>query len=87
MSRPMSDTDIKDLSAYEFAIPCEWPDCDEPAVVMGKGCIDTHHIAVCEGHHRWIRGVFDTIPPFVICAACDVPMLVFDHHFDIQYLR
>lgn len=83
MSGTMPDADIKDMSQFEFAVACEWPDCDEPAVIMGKGCVDARHVAVCEGHHRWIRDLFDTIPPYAVCAACNIPMLVFEQHFHI----
>lgn len=79
----MPDAETKDMSAFEFDIACEWAGCEQPAVVLGRGCIDSRHVAVCEGHHRWIRDLFDTIPPFIVCAVCGVPMLVFEQHFDI----
>lgn len=86
MSETMSDADIQDLSSLEFSIACEWPDCDDPAAVMGRGCVDDRHIAVCDGHHQWIRELVADVDPVVPCAVCGMPMCVFDYHFDIQSL-
>lgn len=81
----MPDADPIDLSSLEFSIPCEHDGCDEPAVVMGRGCADEAHIAVCEGHLRWIRDVFYAMP-LTTCAGCGVPMLVFEGHFDLRWI-
>ena len=83
MSGTMSDTDTTDMSAYEFSIACEWPDCDAPATVMGKGCVDNHYVSVCEAHEEYIRSWFDAVPPYILCAGCGTSMLVFEHHFHI----
>jgi hypothetical protein len=81
----MPDAEAIDLSSLEFSIACEHDGCDKPAVIMGRGCGDEAHIAVCGEHYQWIQRVFYELP-LMICAVCDRPMLVFAQHFDIRKL-
>ena len=86
MSGTMAETDIGDLSAFEFEIGCEWEGCIAAAVIMGKACVDSRHVAVCAEHHLHVRNGFDNIPAYFSCAACGKPLEVFEDHFDIRVI-
>ncbi len=71
-----------DLAEYEFDIPCEFPGCKTGAVVMSKGCADSHHRAVCQRHYEGVRKYFFEHLN-VRCLHCHRPWVHFETHYDI----
>lgn len=71
-----------DLGAYEFSIPCEFPNCDEPAAVMCKGCGDPYPVATCGRCLAQLESDFEALQP-ATCAVCFRPFMHFDTHYDL----
>ncbi|MBO0676904.1 hypothetical protein JRC04_05465 [Mycolicibacterium sp. S2-37] len=75
-----------DLSAYEFDIPCQWIGCNEPALVMCKGCSDRAHSAICKGHLKAVQDRFWAHKKARVCDGCNRPWLFFELHYDLVVL-
>lgn len=74
-----------DLEDIGFSIRCEYH-CEQPAVVMCKGCADHAHAALCAHHLGVVRQRFDDHAGRVVCENCHRPWLAFETHYDVQGL-
>lgn len=70
-----------DLSQWTIEIQCEYH-CDQPAVVMCKGCADKAHAALCGHHLAVVRQRFDSNTGKV-CQDCHRPWLAFETHYEV----
>jgi hypothetical protein len=83
-----------DLSEHQFRPICEMVDCDHPATVIAKGCMDKAPVVMCDQcFDRGIELVKSTIRMYqrsnkrvLVCGDCHRPILRLDTHIDVSRL-